>query len=172
MSRFKPLFPCILSLALAPLAQAQECSTVSEIPSSTPTGDFIDHGDGTVTHKKSGLMWLKCPLGQRGDDCATGSANTYTWQGALDIAHSYSFAGYDDWRLPNVKELFSIVERRCYAPAVNLEVFPATDGSDFWTASPSSVFSDFAWYVDAYSGKANDYNREYVLKVRLVRSGQ
>jgi hypothetical protein len=154
-------------------AQGQTCRTEAEIPSSTPTADFVDHGDGTVTHKKTGLMWMKCPLGQSGPDCATGSADTYTWEQALETADGHSFAGYSDWRLPNVKELRSIVEQRCYGPAINLSVFPATPGSYFWSSSPNASNSGYAWHVyfdygyDDYS-----YSRGHALLVRLVRSGQ
>ncbi len=164
-----------MALMLAASSQAaQTCRTEAEVPSTTPSSRFSDHGDGTVTDGKTGLMWMKCPLGQSGSDCATGSANNYTWQEALDAADGYSFAGYTDWRLPNIKELRSIVEQRCYYPAINLAVFPATSsGSYFWSASPNADGSSSARYVYFYYGyAAYGYNRGNNLQVRLVRSGQ
>jgi hypothetical protein len=153
---------------------AQYCRSESEIPSSTPTSEFTDHGDGTVTHDATGLMWMKCPLGQSGSGCTTGSANTYTWEAALEEAAGSSFADYTDWRLPNIKELRSIVEKRCYSPAINEAVFPATPTSDFWSSSPGANFSGNAWYVNFYDGHSYDYfvNRGSNQGVRLVRSGQ
>ena len=177
MSNMKWLFCCLSCMVLmlaAPSLMAQTCRSEDEVPSTTLSSSFIDHDDGTVTDSKTGLMWMKCPLGQSGNDCATGSANTYTWQEALDAADGYSFAGYNDWRLPNIKELRSIVEQRCYDPAINLAVFPATSSWIFWSASPFAGYSGHAWVVLFTDGfAAHYYDRRYgYLQVRLVRSGQ
>jgi len=70
--------------------------------------DFQDNGNGTVTDKATGLMWMKGDSGTfkagRGQD---GKLN---WQAALAWAETLEYAGYSDWRLPNVKELQSIVD--------------------------------------------------------------
>lgn len=60
---------------------------------------FVDNGDGTVSDQATGLMWMQ-------DD----SENGMLWQDALRYAEEKEFAGYDDWRLPDVKELQSIVD--------------------------------------------------------------
>ncbi len=59
----------------------------------------MDNGDGTVTDRATGLTW------QQGD-----SGRDLDWAGALAYAESLELAGYDDWRLPNAKELQSIVD--------------------------------------------------------------
>ncbi|WP_293675328.1 DUF1566 domain-containing protein [Thiolapillus sp.] len=151
------------------------CRSESEIPSTTPTADFTDHGDGTVTHQSTGLMWMKCPLGQSGVDCATGISHTYTWEGALQAADATTYAGYSDWRLPNKNELSSILERRCSGPAINATVFPGIPHSYsfyFWSSSPYAHGSGNAWLVDFGDGgnyRAYRYDSRHV---RLVRSGQ
>lgn len=61
--------------------------------------DFVDHGDGTVTDRATGLMWMK-------EDCGRGM----TWEDALAYCENLEFAGHSDWRLPNAKELQSIVD--------------------------------------------------------------
>lgn len=61
--------------------------------------DFVETEDGTIVDKATGLMWMK-------DDSGKG----VTWQEALEYAENYSYGGYDDWRLPSVKELQSIVD--------------------------------------------------------------
>lgn len=61
--------------------------------------DFVETEDGTIVDKATGLMWMK-------DDSGKGM----TWQEALEYAENYSYGGYDDWRLPSVKELQSIVD--------------------------------------------------------------
>lgn len=61
--------------------------------------NLADNGDGTVTDLASGLMWSK-------SDSGTG----LNWSNALAYAESSALAGYTDWRLPNAKELQSIVD--------------------------------------------------------------
>lgn len=61
--------------------------------------NFVDNGDGTVTDLATGLMW------QKADD-----GNARSWEAALAYADGLILAGYDDWRLPNAKELQSIVD--------------------------------------------------------------
>jgi len=60
---------------------------------------FIDNGDGTVTDLATGLMWQKADSGTGMD-----------WKDSLEYAENLELAGYDDWRLPNAKELQSIVD--------------------------------------------------------------
>ncbi|MEZ4649872.1 MAG: DUF1566 domain-containing protein [Candidatus Eisenbacteria bacterium] len=60
---------------------------------------FVDNGDGTITDSATGLMWMQ-------EDNGAG----VTWEDALSYSESLSFAGHDDWRLPNAKELQSIVD--------------------------------------------------------------
>jgi hypothetical protein len=151
---------------------AQTCRSESETPSNTPTGDFTIHGDGTLTHQTTDLMWMQCPLGQSGSDCATGSATYYTWEGVLEAAAASGFAGYTDWRVPDINELQSIVEERCYNPSINEEVFPATPASSYWSSSPFAYSSSYAWYVNFYIGDSFPHDRNDGTFVRLVRSGQ
>ncbi len=179
-------FTLILALSGLPgavNAADQTCKSNSEIPASTPTGRFSDHGDGTVTDIQTRLMWAKCPEGLSGSACLGGSAATkHNWKEALDLANLSTLAGYDNWRLPNIKELRSIVEEQCTSPAINLLVFPNTPTvSYFWSASPSAndVYLGNAWYVNFNFGASNVFGdkchgvgRTCYRNVRLVRSGQ
>ncbi|MFI3200817.1 MAG: DUF1566 domain-containing protein [Eubacteriales bacterium] len=108
--------------------------------------NYTDNGDGTITDNESGLMWLQVDLGVAVD-----------WEEALSLAESSEFAGYDDWRLPNVKELQSIVDYSGSYPAINQSYFTCTELPEnenyyYWT-STSAYFSpmlpdyDSAWYV-------------------------
>jgi hypothetical protein len=155
-------------------AAAQICQPAS-IPASTPTSRFTDSGDGTVTDTVTGLMWKRCAEGQSWDGvtCA-GSAPAMTWHGALQAAESATFASHGDWRLPNIKELGSIVERQCVDPAINLAVFPAAPSSHFWSGSPYAGDSYSAWGVYFYYGYGNGSGKGYGFSsyVRLVRGGQ
>lgn len=160
-----------LCLALAAGGALATCKYDS-IPATAPASRFTNNGDGTVTDKGTGLQWRRCAEGQSGADCTGGSAIAYHWQGALQRADAYSSAG---WRLPNPKELASIVERACYAPSIDQGVFPNSPW-DFWSSSPYALNVDYAWMVDfAYSGGsvyANAIGKDRVYYVRLVRGRQ
>ena len=77
---------------------------------------FVDNGDGTVTDNATGLMWSQ-------DDSGEG----FLWEGALAYAQDPSVAGYDDWRLPNAKELQSIADYSGAFPALNTSFFNLTE---------------------------------------------
>ena len=175
----RPLFlAMLLPLAWMTPAASQTCQSETAVPATTPASRFQDNGDATVTDQSTGLMWARCPEAVSGTDCLTGAATAFTWEGALVRARDSGLAGYTDWRLPNVKELSSIVEERCYDPAINLAVFPNTPASIFWSASPvagssgGAYSSYYAWYVLFYYGDAGYGGRSGYAHVRLVRSGQ
>ena len=163
------LFPLAVSPALA-----QTCN--DHIPASTPDSRFTDNGDGTVTDNVTGLMWKKCVEGLSGTDCATGTDEAFTWKEALAqpgvVNNGGGFAGHTDWRLPNIKELVSIVEEKCSYPAINLTIFPNDPGSNVWSGSADAGNSHFAWYVSFYDGGSYYNYRTSYLRVRLVRGGQ
>lgn len=130
----------LISLAVIGLSynvNAQTCN--SQLEATTPTSNFTISNNGTVTDNQTGLMWKRCVEGLSGSICNTGIATTYTWQAALNYVatlNNVGFAGYKDWRLPNIKELSSIVELKCSSPLINLTVFPNTSAtSNLWSST-------------------------------------
>jgi len=79
------------------------------------TNDFVDNGDGTVNDNATGLMWSQ-------DD----NGEAINWETALAYAEDSTYAGYNDWRLPNVKELQSIADYSGVFSAINTSVFNPT----------------------------------------------
>ncbi len=72
------------------------------------TNDFHDNGDGTITDRATGLTWMQSDSATlRAGDHRDGKLN---WQQALAWAEGLEFADHSDWRLPNAKELQSIVD--------------------------------------------------------------
>ena len=59
---------------------------------------YTDPGDGTVTDNVTGLMWVK-DMGEK-----------MTWEDALSGAEDFTLAGYNDWRMPTIKELYSLIQ--------------------------------------------------------------
>lgn len=170
-----------LLLVLAFGAQAQAACTAANpnanVIETTPTSAFTDNLNGTVTHALTGLMWKQCAQGQSGASCGIGSASTLNWSDALKAAAADRTAGYTDWRLPNKKELESIVEFCGYRPAINQTLFPATPASPFWSASSNVSDPAQAWYVSFNDGSTVDVDHRSVYKseyyyARLVRGGQ
>ncbi|MEJ2201866.1 MAG: DUF1566 domain-containing protein [Desulfuromonadaceae bacterium] len=154
----------------APAAE-QVCST--KIMAITPEVSFATHDDGTVTHRATGLVWMRCSLGQTwaGERC-NGAAATFTWAEALQGAARQTFAGYSDWRLPNKNELESLLEEGCHTPAINAGLFPETPPDYFWTSSPYAAVAHGAWSVDFGYGSVNASVKSGKLYVRLVRGGR
>ncbi|EOV0104641.1 TPA: DUF1566 domain-containing protein [Vibrio vulnificus] len=167
---------CIPLLLLAKNAQTSTLCAGTEniaIRSTTPTSEFTDNGDGTVTHHTTGLMWQRCSLGQswEGQDCV-GSAIVDRWPFAQRYARENTYANYSDWRLPNKNELLSIVELRCYQPAINKQIFPNTEvNGGYLSSSPYAHYSRLIWHVSFLDGVGsnNSYSNGHVRLVRDAR---
>jgi len=149
-------------------------------------GRFVDNGDGTVTDLCTGLMWQKAtplPPGPVGVSAETG----FTWQEALrycdslclckdgawitNSADSVSHGGikYDDWRLPNIRELQSIVDYGRMAPAAD-PIFGA-EPDWYWSATSDTADPVGAWAVDFFHGSVEDNATKGIYRnVRAVRN--
>jgi hypothetical protein len=135
----------ILGLALTVItcqSLAYECA-YDNILSSTPIEKFLINNDGTVTDLRFGLMWTTCTFGQTFEAttgrCVGNATNVPLWSDALssqDSLNENTFAGFNTWRLPNAKELQTIIERACRNPAIRSDVFPDSINAVYWTNTP------------------------------------
>jgi hypothetical protein len=102
------------------------------------TRSYTDNGDGTMSDSSTGLMWQQ-----------TATPDYMTWDDAISYCNSLSLPttnGYVDWRLPNIKELTTILDTS-QNPSINLTAFPPGDYSlGFWSST--------AAVVDTYAGEA------------------
>jgi len=171
----------VMGICLHMSIAAQTCDP--SVPATAPASRFNDNGDGTATDRKTGLMWKQCMEGKTGHGCGDASSDVssldkFNWQQALQRAETSEFAGYQDWRLPNIKELASIVERKCRDSAINSTIFPRMGNSYFfWSGSPalptgSSI--DASWGIIFGTGAIEAKNRDYNYwgKALLVRDTQ
>ena len=134
-----------------------------------PSPRFIDHGNDTVTDNLTGLMWTK-------DANLPGTSKT--WQEALDYVKgintgTYSNFGYTDWRLPNRKELQSLIDRNRYNPTLpSGHPFTNVQGTYYWSSTSYANSSSNAWvaYINSGYVSTNDKSSYYGF-VWPVRSG-
>lgn len=177
---------CLLLLTASPCVLAGDLCTNENTRTavSTPTSDFTDNGDGTVTHTPTGLMWMRCALGQswNGTSCS-GTTSALTWANALvttkavndgtsdaDGDGASGFAGHTDWRVPNANELQSIAEYRCYSPSINESVFPNTSRSLHWSSTHyRNITPSSSLLVDFQTGGVTWNIETYAARIRLVR---
>ncbi len=106
--------------------------------------NFVDNSDGTITDKATGLMWSQ-------DDCGavdgTGPWSGMNWQDALawvQAQNSQSYCGYSDWRLPNAKEMQSIVQYTRSPDTTNSAAIDPIFNVTQITNEAGEV--DFPWY--------------------------
>ena len=135
---------------------------------------FTVSADGTeVTDGRTGLIWRRCAEGMAttGGSC-TGTASTFTHELALARARDQATSTSVAWRLPNVKELTSIVDRSKISPAIDAVAFPATPANWFWSSSPFVDYAASALAVQSNDGFVNGEPRYSTYHVRLVRTGQ
>lgn len=128
--------------------------------------NFIDNENGTISDNATGLMWMQ-----------NDSKGTMNWEDALAYAENLEFGGYSDWRLPDVKELQSIVDYTRSPGATNSAAIDPlfnstqitneagqTDYGFYWSSTTHSNWSNvsggFASYVSF--GRAMGYMNNWV----------
>ena len=122
---------------------------------------LVINGDETVTDTTTGLMWQQATKG------------TMNWQNALAYCEGLKLGGYDDWRLPNKRELRSIVDYAEYDPAVDETYFPDTVSSYYWSSTTRHAdYTNNARVVYSKSGYDENTIKTYNMYVRAVRGGQ
>jgi len=129
-------------------------------------------GNPTVKDNVTGLEWQGCLAGLSGDTCNYRPYMQYSWQYALAYCEALSWAGYYDWRLPDLKELLSISDYSKVHPSIDPNVFPATMETYYWTSTTYLYDMKQAWYVDFSEGIILFlWERITFFFVRCVRSG-
>ncbi|MCB1656817.1 MAG: DUF1566 domain-containing protein [Pseudomonadales bacterium] len=160
----------IISTFLLALSTTNYAACNSAITRTAPDSRYqLLNGDTEVKDTQTGLIWQRCSLGQTwsGTSC-TGTAATYNWTNALQTAKNMG----NGWRVPNIKELDSLIEQACYSPSINETYFPNTQSNWYWSSSPVANNSSNAWIVYFYDGGDHYDNKSHYHYVRLVRSGQ
>lgn len=149
-------------------------------------GRFQVLDDAVVVDHQTGLMWMRCSLGQRWESGrCLGAAGEYGWDAARAAGEGLRHGGFEGWRLPDIDELRSLIHctegmegegraARCRAgsaiPTIDTGIFPDTPDGYYWSATPFRGDPRHAWIVLLRDGGAYDgYDRDWDHHVRLVR---
>ncbi|KJU85698.1 secreted protein containing DUF1566, partial [Candidatus Magnetobacterium bavaricum] len=131
-----------------------------------PNPRFTDNANNTVTDNLTGLIWTKDASTPTVGSCTGGTKN---WKDALDYVaclNSAIYLGYTDWRLPNRKELFSMVDWSIDDLSVQSKLY--------WSSTTYAYNTSGAWGVNmpyGHVGSALKSNSYYVWPVRSGQSG-
>jgi hypothetical protein len=104
-----------------------------------------------------------------GDGVVSFDTDDLNWCDALACRENPSLAGHNDWRLPSVRELQTIVDYGRYNLAIDpvFRVFPSV----YWTSTSHAEATVDAWFIVFVDGHVLDIGKDSVLQVRAVRSG-
>lgn len=121
--------------------------------------ELVDNGNGTVTDQRTGLTWCQQETSEM------------TWEEALAFCENYSFANYNDWRLPNIKELRSISNDQLSKPSVSTTSFPNALANSYWSSTTEVRHADQGWLVNFENGLVSHEAKTIKHYVRCVRGG-
>ncbi len=132
-----------------------------------PNPRFTDNGDGKVTDNLTGLMWTKNAV----------LFTSRNWSNAITACESLELGACDcntcdDYRLPNRKELASLIDLSNYTPALP-SGHPFTNFPDdwYWSSTTETSNSSYAWYVSIYDGSMGRQLKSSYNFVWCVRGG-
>jgi hypothetical protein len=152
----KVLSICAVSALCYSLASGYEI-----VIDSTYYTDVRDDSKQVVYDAITALMW------QDDEDAKTVEKN---WQGAMDYCQNLNLGGYSDWRLPNLEELKTIVDKN-NDPKIKSK-FKNTASRYYWSGTPYADVSDYAWGVPFSYGSEYYYYKNFNNYVRCVRDSK
>lgn len=128
-------------------------------------GKTID-GDVVVFDRATGLCWAG-----DGNEAGCNNGATITWVNTFTYALALDFAGFTDWRMPNIKELFSIVIEALNHPVIVEPPFINTVNNVYWSATTRVDVTTKVWSTNFDTGFNSTPNKTDSYYLRCVRKG-
>ena len=123
-------------------------------------------GDDVVIDRATGLMWAA-----DGNEAGCNNDNIGFGPALITYATGLDFAGFTDWRMPNIFELLSLVNWTLDAPCISQPPFSNTASLYYWSSTgASSIFQHF-WCVNFDEGFTFHYHGTDLYRIRCVRQG-
>jgi hypothetical protein len=123
------------------------------------TSRFVDNGDSTITDVISGLIWQK------------DSSDNGSWEEAISYCENLTLGSQSNWRIPNVKELESIVDYTKKSPSIDATFFLNTPSTTLtWASTTHANGTVEAWGVLFSFGTCQISNKSSNHRIRCVRS--
>lgn len=137
--------------AVAVVDKAPACTDVfANMPLST---QYLDHGNGTLTDQETGYTWFRCSAGQVwADGKCKGRAVLRNYEDAQAWAAQAQVADTSNWRIPEIDEMSSIIEKDCRSPAVDINAFPGIEPENYWSNEDNFWIGSMAWSLFFFKG--------------------
>jgi len=123
-------------------------------------------GDDVVLDLATGLMWAA-----DGNEAGANNSSIATWPNALAYAGLLDFAGFTDWRVPNIKELVSIVNYENVSPAVDVGYFIHIASADYWSSTTVKAVATNALTIQFAIGLMYNQLKTGLYRLLCVRGG-
>lgn len=135
---------CFDTLVVIPFPQPGEPYYGQDAQHTGNQFSFQSNNDGTVTDLNTGLMWQQFLF-----------ENKYSYQNALAVADTFSLNGYTDWRLPGIKELYSLIDFRGVTGTSAAQSTPYLDTSYFEFRYGNEAIGER--FIDAQYASGTEY---------------
>ncbi|MBI3880593.1 MAG: sulfatase-like hydrolase/transferase, partial [Verrucomicrobia bacterium] len=126
----------------------------------SPTHHFVNNANGTITDTDTGLTWQQGEVGAATD-----------WTNALTYAENLVLGGFQDWRLPNIKELESLNDETLASPSIDTNYFPNAKSARYWSSTTQFGHATNAWWNEFVGGITSYDLKPTAYWVRAVRGG-
>ena len=121
--------------------------------------------NGIVSDSSTGLAWQDDYSGN------VGKIKNGSWEDALVYCHELSLGGKNDWRVPNIRELKSIIDDTKVDSATS-PVFDNISSDKYWTSTTFANDTSYGWAVDFYHGNDSLESKTDQHLIRCVRGGK
>lgn len=134
---------------------------------------YVNIGNAAITDLLTELVWMRSADTPTIGQCTGGRM---TWQEALDYIaclNDMEYLGVSDWRLPNRKEFFSLIDHSRYNPALSPDnQFHNVQNDKYWTSSTYAYDTGDAWIVNIAVGYVDPWDKTSIAWVWPMRGGQ